>query len=185
MAPLKAMQLPEHLADAAAAPLCVLLGDDDALRAQSLHLLKEAAAPADQPGSTLREFEGSPEARDVFDELHTVPFLGLAGRRVVVITGADAFLAERDPCGPPDRPEVNEGDHGKSGCDEPSAAKGRRGVAVERVHDKNRRGIPKDSRILKEYDSQVRHRIKQDDEQRGYHIKEERAMRRLGMVRHG
>ncbi len=94
MPPLKALALQDHLTDAAGAAICVLVGNDDSLRARSLLLLKEAAAPSDQPGSTVREFEGSPEPRDVLDELRTVPFLGLAGRRVVVITQADPFLTE-------------------------------------------------------------------------------------------
>ncbi|MHC5033720.1 MAG: DNA polymerase III subunit delta [Planctomycetota bacterium] len=91
MPTLKALELEERLDEAVRAPLCVLVGADDSLRSRCLRLVKQAAL-ADLPGSTLREFEGSPEACDVFDELNTVPFLGLAGRRLVVVESGEAFL---------------------------------------------------------------------------------------------
>jgi DNA polymerase-3 subunit delta len=89
---INALELEEHLGDAALAPVCALVGEDMSLRSRSLMLLREAGAPADQPGSTIREFEGTPEARDVFDELRTIPFMGLAGRRVVAVPDGDQFL---------------------------------------------------------------------------------------------
>jgi DNA polymerase III delta subunit len=87
----KALELEGSLAQAASAPLCVLAGSDEALRARSLGLVRAAAAPPEQPGSSVREFDGAPEARDVFDELNTIPFLGLQGRRVAVVRDGDAF----------------------------------------------------------------------------------------------
>jgi DNA polymerase III delta subunit len=95
MPALKALELEGRLAEAAGAPVCVLVGKDDSLRAYCLALLKTAAAPADLPGATVREFEDVPEPHQVFDELRTVPFLGLGGRRVVVVEKGDAFLAGR------------------------------------------------------------------------------------------
>jgi DNA polymerase-3 subunit delta len=92
MTTLKALELRQHLNEAAQAPVCILAGEDDSLRAYCLRLLKEAAALPGQPGSTIREFEDKADARDVFDELKTVPFLGLAGRRTVVIHDGDAFV---------------------------------------------------------------------------------------------
>lgn len=93
MATLKALDLEEQLEVAARTPVCALVGQDDALRSRCLGLLKDAAAPPDLPGSTVRRFEDVPEARDVLDELRTVPFMGLDGRRAVVVDKGDAFLA--------------------------------------------------------------------------------------------
>jgi DNA polymerase III delta subunit len=93
MATLKALDPEANLREAATGPICVLLGDDDGLKSRALGVLTDAAAPPDQPGSTLRVFESVPEARDVFDELRTIPFMGLAGRRAVVVEAGDEFLA--------------------------------------------------------------------------------------------
>jgi DNA polymerase-3 subunit delta len=90
---IKALDPEDVLRGAAQRPVCLLVGDDDSLRSRSLLLMKDAAAPMERPGSTVREFAATPEARDVFDELRTIPFMGLAGRRAVVIDDADAFLA--------------------------------------------------------------------------------------------
>jgi len=49
-------------------------------------------APPDSPGSTVRVFDSAAAARDVFEELRTLPFMGLAGCRVVVVERGDAFL---------------------------------------------------------------------------------------------
>jgi DNA polymerase-3 subunit delta len=92
MAALKALELDGHLDEVAQAPVCALVGDAEALQARSLRTVRDAAAPPDQPGSTVREFDGAVQARDVFDELRTIPFLGLAGRRAVVINDGDEFL---------------------------------------------------------------------------------------------
>jgi len=88
----KALKLEDHLRKAEPAPVYALVGQDDALRSRSLRLLEAFAAPPEQPGSSVRRFEGVPEARDVFGELRTVPFLGMAGRRVAVVEQGDAFL---------------------------------------------------------------------------------------------
>lgn len=92
MTTIKALELDDHLPQAGQAPVCLLVGGDEALRARSLSLLRSAAAPPDQPGSTVLELDETPEARQVFDELRTIPFLGLEGRRVVVVRNGDAFL---------------------------------------------------------------------------------------------
>ena len=82
MPALKALELEDHIADVSGAPVCVLTGGDDALRSRSVRML---AAADDLPGTTVRRFEDVPDARDVFDELRTVPFLGMEGRRVVIV----------------------------------------------------------------------------------------------------
>ena len=92
MPTVKALGLEEHLKRVEPAPVYALVGQDDALRSRSLSLLEAFAAPADQPGSSVRRFEGPAEPRDVFGELRTVPFLGMQGRRAVVIVDGDAFL---------------------------------------------------------------------------------------------
>ena len=92
MPTVKALSLEEHLKRGQPAPVYALVGADDALRSRSLRLLEVFAAPADQPGSTVRRFEGAAEPRDVFGELRTVPFLGMQGRRAVVLEDGDAFL---------------------------------------------------------------------------------------------
>jgi DNA polymerase III delta subunit len=89
---LKALELEARLSDLDEAAVYILLGDDDALRAHCLGLLKAALAPADSPGSTVRVFETTAAASDVFAELRTLPFMGLAGRRVVTVERGDAFL---------------------------------------------------------------------------------------------
>jgi DNA polymerase-3 subunit delta len=55
-------------------------------------LLVAACAPADLPGSTVRRHEDVPAPSDVFDELRTIPFMGLEGRRLVVVEKGDAFV---------------------------------------------------------------------------------------------
>jgi len=93
MPTLKALELEDHIEDVSRASVCVLAGGDDALRSRSVRMLAEAAAPDDLPGSTVRRFEDVPDPCDVFDELRTVPFLGMEGRRVVIVEKGDAFLA--------------------------------------------------------------------------------------------
>jgi len=92
MPTVKATLLDDRLDEIAALPVCVLLGEDGILLERSVHLLERTAAPPDQPGSTARRFEGEVAAHEVFDELRTVPFLGLPGRRSVVVEDGAAFL---------------------------------------------------------------------------------------------
>jgi len=92
MATVRGTELESKLEAAAQMPVCALVGSDEALRSRCLAMLRRAAAPPEMPGSTVRTFEDLPQARDVFDELRTVPFMGLAGRRVVVVEKGDAFL---------------------------------------------------------------------------------------------
>ncbi len=92
MPTVKALALEAHLKKAKPAAVYALAGPDDALRSRSLRLLEPFAAPTEQPGSSVRRFEGVPEPRDVFGELRTVPFLGMAGRRVAVVEDGDGFM---------------------------------------------------------------------------------------------
>ncbi len=91
MATVKALALERELAGAAECPACALAGGDESLRSRCLQLLVKACAPEELPGSTVRRHEDVPAPSEVFDELRTIPFMGLAGRRVVVVQKGDAF----------------------------------------------------------------------------------------------
>ncbi len=94
MPKVKALALEEHLAERAPAPAYALHGDDEALISRSLSLLLHALAPESEPGSTVRTFPQTPEPAAVFDELRTIPFMGMEGRRVVVVEDGDSFLKQ-------------------------------------------------------------------------------------------
>ncbi len=92
MAKIGALDLEKHLERVEPVPVYALVGNDEALRARSLGILEGFAAPQDEPGSSVRRFDGGGEPSDVFGELRTAPFLGMAGRRAVVVEDGDAFL---------------------------------------------------------------------------------------------
>lgn len=89
---LKALALEAQLADVGEPAVCLLVGSDESLRAECLRLLKGALAPEALAGSTVRSFEQPVAARDVFDELRTVPFMGMPGRRVAMVADGGPFL---------------------------------------------------------------------------------------------
>ncbi|MFW6188817.1 MAG: DNA polymerase III subunit delta [Planctomycetota bacterium] len=91
MAEAQALHLDKQLGNEPAS-VYALVGEDDALQTRALELLERFAAPEDQPGSTVRRFEETPEPADVFGELRTVPFMGMEGRRLVVLEAADEFV---------------------------------------------------------------------------------------------
>jgi len=88
----KALELEQYLEEAEPAPAYALHGDDEALLARSLNLVLHALAPDDQPGGTVRTFQEAPEPAAVFDELRTIPFMGMEGRRIVVVQDGDNFV---------------------------------------------------------------------------------------------
>jgi DNA polymerase-3 subunit delta len=92
MPTLRALELETQLDWIAASPVCALVGEDEAQVGRSLQLLQHAAAPLDQPGSIVRRLEGEVAPHEVFDELRTIPFMGLAGRRVVIVEDGASFL---------------------------------------------------------------------------------------------
>ncbi len=92
MATVSALALEKQADRLAEATACALVGDDATLVRRCLGIVRNALTPADQPGSSVREFEDQPEPRQIFDELQTIPFMGMRGRRVVVIRNADAFV---------------------------------------------------------------------------------------------
>ncbi len=94
MAVVGALELEGYLEEAPPPSVCVLEGEDEALVARSLGLLLELLAPQEKPGSVVRRFETVERPAQVFDELRTIPFMGMEGRRVVVVEDGDAFLRE-------------------------------------------------------------------------------------------
>lgn len=89
---INALALEGQIERVAALPVCAVVGADEAQAARSVQMLVRAAAPPDQPGSTVLRLEGEVAAHEVFDDLRTIPFLGLAGRRAVVVEDGAAFL---------------------------------------------------------------------------------------------
>lgn len=69
------------------------VGDEDYLVGRCLRQLREAVETADAPGGMTREFEGDADSRDVFDELRTAPFMGMKGRRLVILREAGKFAS--------------------------------------------------------------------------------------------
>ncbi|MFO7957561.1 MAG: DNA polymerase III subunit delta [Candidatus Brocadiia bacterium] len=94
MPKVKALRLEQHLEESGPAPAYGLHGDDEALLARGLNLLLHTLVPDDQPGGTVRTFREAPEPAAVFDELRTIPFMGMEGRRVVVVEDGDAFAKD-------------------------------------------------------------------------------------------
>ena len=94
MAVVGALELEKRLDEVSPPSVCVLEGEDDALVARSLGALLELLAPQDRPGSVVTRIETVEKPSQVFDELRTIPFMGMEGRRVVVVQDGDAFLKE-------------------------------------------------------------------------------------------
>jgi len=93
MASLKAIELKQHLEREGLLPVYALIGEDDALVSESIALLKAAAERPDLPGSMTTDVEEEADPREVFDELRTQPFMGMAGVRVVIVREGTRFAA--------------------------------------------------------------------------------------------
>ncbi|MGD2175194.1 MAG: DNA polymerase III subunit delta [Candidatus Brocadiaceae bacterium] len=94
MPAISALELEEKARTLPVQPAYALVGKNDTLRALSLRLIESVAAPPDHPGGVLTRLEEVPEPSAVFDELRTAPFMGLEGRRVVVVENGDEFLKD-------------------------------------------------------------------------------------------
>ncbi len=92
MPTLRALELDARIDELATLPVCAVVGEDESLAARSMLALEHAAAPMEQPGSTVRRVAGKSDAHEAFDELRTIPFMGMAGRRVVVVEDGTAWL---------------------------------------------------------------------------------------------
>jgi DNA polymerase III subunit delta len=92
MPTLRALELDSRVAELASLPVCAVVGEDESLAARSMLALEHAAAPMEQPGSSVRRVSGKSDAYEAFDELRTIPFMGMTGRRVVVVEDGAPWL---------------------------------------------------------------------------------------------
>ncbi len=90
---IKALQIGRHLRSSQLEPLYVVCGEEESLIAATLGALKNKNESDDKPGSTSIEFNVVDDHRQIFDELYTQPFLGMQGKRMVVVR-AGRELAE-------------------------------------------------------------------------------------------
>lgn len=91
MADIHALKLPDHIREEGIGPAYALVGEEDYLVRGCIHELRDAVETPDAPGSMTRQFEGDAEPGEVMGELRTAPFMGMQGRRLVIVRGADRF----------------------------------------------------------------------------------------------
>ncbi len=72
----------------------VLCGQDASQVSAVLSALKRKNEAEDMPGSMAVEFDTLDDHRRIFDELYTRPFLGMEGRRMVVVRCGSELAAE-------------------------------------------------------------------------------------------
>jgi len=92
MPTISAVELPERLKHEGL--LCVygLVGNEEFLVLRCLSQLKNAVEAPDSPGSMTSVFGPDAELGKVLDVLRSAPFLGLKGRKMVVLRDADGFI---------------------------------------------------------------------------------------------
>jgi len=88
-----ALEFPRMLDENGPQPVYALVGEEGYLIRRCLHALRDSVETPDAPGSMTREFEGEADSRDVFDELRTAPFMGMKGRRLVILRNAGKFAS--------------------------------------------------------------------------------------------
>jgi len=93
MPSVKATEFEEHLAKGKLLPVYALVGADDALVSDCVGRLKAAVERPDLPGSISRDAEDEADPRDIFDELRTQPFMGMAGMRLIILRQGAKFAA--------------------------------------------------------------------------------------------
>lgn len=91
MARIAALGLSQRLGESLA-PVYALVGAEQYLVLESLRALRNAVERPDAPGSTVTEFGGDAGVGEVLGALKTVPFMGLAGQRLVVVRRAEGFV---------------------------------------------------------------------------------------------
>jgi len=92
MARIAALELEKDLKEKGLRSVYALVGEDDFLVRRCLSELKRLAQAPDCPGGMATEFGPDAEAGRVFDELRTAPFMGLKGKRLVVLRNAQGFM---------------------------------------------------------------------------------------------
>ena len=93
MAKIPALQFENHLDKQAHQPVYVFEGEDDALLSSCLTALKSSLETDDMPGSMTTDLDDVEDPRDVFDELHTQPFMGMQGKRLVIVREGKDFIS--------------------------------------------------------------------------------------------
>ena len=96
MAPIKALRFDAHVQEGSLFPVYALVGEDEALMSRCVAVLKDAVERPDLPGSMTTDLDGDPEPREVFDELRTQPFMGMAGVRLVIVRGGGKFVTRSE-----------------------------------------------------------------------------------------
>ncbi|MFP4175897.1 MAG: DNA polymerase III subunit delta [Planctomycetota bacterium] len=94
MAKLPALRFSKRLNKEGVSPLYVFEGEDEALLSGCLISLRKALESDEMPGSMTTELGEVEDPRDVFDELRTQPFMGMQGKRLVVVREGRDFIAE-------------------------------------------------------------------------------------------
>ena len=94
MPTIKALGLARHLQEEPLMPVYLLVGRDESLGARCLRQFKAAVEKPDLPGSTTVEFDDKTAPGRVFDELRTLPFMGMSGRRLVILRQGSSFIAQ-------------------------------------------------------------------------------------------
>ncbi len=90
---INALQIEKHLMGSApSSPLYVVCGEDESLKSSVLSSLRAANEADDQPGSTTLEVDELEDHRRIFDELYTQPFLGMAGKRMVIVRRGEELV---------------------------------------------------------------------------------------------
>ena len=94
MARIAALELEKDLGAGGLRPVYALVGEDDFLVRRCLSLLRGLAEAPDSPGGMTTEFGADADASRVFDELRTAPFMGLKGKRLVVLRDGQGFMTK-------------------------------------------------------------------------------------------
>ena len=88
-----ALQFRTHLGEQGLSPVYVFEGEDDALLSSCVSALKNWLETEDMPGSMTTDMDEVDDVRDVFDELHTQPFMGMQGKRLVIVREGKDFIS--------------------------------------------------------------------------------------------
>ena len=91
-----ALEFPDSPSPADLLAVYALVGEESYLRSRCLTRLRDAVETEDQPGSMVSELEGAVQPSEVFDELRTIPFMGMEGRRMVILREAADFISSHE-----------------------------------------------------------------------------------------
>lgn len=92
MPEVQALDFARHLKEKGLCPAYALVGEDTSLVSACLSAIRSALETEDLPGSITTDHEDLPDAPTVFDELYTRPFMGMEGKRLVIVRDGQKFL---------------------------------------------------------------------------------------------